>query len=140
VGIWNRLLQSPYRTINLVLLGFIFCIFVYSAIFSPDRGNYLIQSNQKFFSNKKTLSTGLSRGFSSIIRLQFTKAQQYNSNSFRIFIFFLVQGIMRFLFILVWESSSMFYKQRIIVTDAVISTVMFIVFFWPFLEEMFVLK
>jgi hypothetical protein len=128
---------DPYRTVNFILLVFILCLFAYSAIYSPEGGHYPISSNQHFFGNGTTLSTGLSRGFSSIMRGQFKQAEKYNPHSLRIFGFFFLQGLLRLFFIFQSYLATSYVKRRVILTDGVISSLMFLILFSPFLIDLF---
>jgi len=112
-------------------------MFAYAAIFSPSLGRYPILSSQQLLTGESTLSTGLSRGFSSIARFRFEEARKFNPYSIRIFSFFLLQLLMRISFIWVQGILTVRHLQKLIIVDGVISALMFILFFWPFLEEMF---
>ena len=134
--IYRNFFSGSYQITNGILAGFVILIFLYSAIFSPERNNYPIHSSETFISGNYSMSTGLSRGFSSIMRLQFNKAYAYNPFSFRIFMFFLIQLLLRIFFLFYSRNSSHGEMRYIIIPDIAISTVLFIVFFEPFWREM----
>jgi len=115
----------------------IFLIFLYSAIFSPEKGKYPVKSSYEMITGKTSLSSGMSRAFSSIVRLNFEDAYGYNPYSIRIFIFFLLQFFMR-IFILFTIRKNLFGELKyLVIPDAVISAVLFILFFEPFWRELF---
>jgi len=126
-----------YHIINLILSGVILLIFIYSAAFSPEKGNYPVKSSYEKITGQPTLSTGMSRAFSSIVRFNFDEALNYNRFSIRIFIFFLVQFFMR-IFILLTTRNNLFGEVKyIVIPDAIISAVMLLIFFEPFWRELF---
>ena len=129
-------LSNPYQIINIILAGFIVLIFLYSAAFSPEKNNYPIHSAHKLITGENTISTGLSRGFSAIIRLRFTDAFNYNPLSIRIFIFFVIQLFLRLFFLLIDRKPIYSDIRLTYVPDIVISSILFIVFFEPFWREM----
>lgn len=136
-GLKKKILTNPYLTINSLLAGFILLIFLYSAIFSPEKNNYPIHSSYKIITGNDSMSTGLSRGFSSIIRFRFEEALRYNPFSIRIFMFFLIQLLLRIFFISYLRRSIYEDIRFIVIPDIVISIVLFVVFFEPFWREMF---
>jgi hypothetical protein len=128
--------KSQYWKINCILIGCIVSIFIYAAIFPPE-GKYPIASNQKLFNNKATVSSGLSRGFSSIVRLRFHDATLYNPFSLRIFCFFLIELLLKVLLILMLQNH-LFTIQQLVVFDSVSSALLFLILFWPFLIDLFI--
>jgi hypothetical protein len=133
----NLLLKHPYRTINAYLAGCIFLIFIYSAIFSPQRARHPIPSSHTLITGEPTKSTGLSRAFSAIVRLKFSEARAYNVYGIRIFLFFLIQFFIRiFLFLNHYIIIDM-GESRIAILDTVLSSVLFLFLFEPFISEIF---
>lgn len=133
---YRSLFPGPYQIINGILAGFVILILLYSAIFSPDRNNYPIHSSETLISGNYSMSTGLSRGFSSIMRLRFNEAYAYNPFSIRIFMFFLIQLLLRIFFLFYSRNSAYSEIRYIVIPDIAISTILFIVFFEPFWREM----
>ena len=88
----NNLFVKNYKIINILFAGIFGIIFLYSGIFSAQKNNHPIPSACIV---KPCSSTGLSRGFSEIIRFNFESAKKYNKNAIPIFTFFLVQLILR---------------------------------------------
>jgi hypothetical protein len=129
------LIHRPYKTINAALAGCILLIFIYSAIFSPEAGNYPIPSSHGIITGEKTVSSGLSRAFSSIVRLRFDNAKTYNIHSLRIFMFFLIQFFIRIMFLISHFIIQEIGETRFATLDATLSIVMFIFFFEPFLID-----
>jgi hypothetical protein len=128
---------NPYRLINNIFFIILCGIFIYSAIFSPVRGNYPIQSSHKFITGDNTLSTGLSRGFSCILRFRFEEASLYNQYSLQVFTFFLIQFIFRSGVLVAGFFIPVRRIQRIIILDAILSGMIFIACFWPFIIDLF---
>ena len=133
----NFFISNPYRTINAILAACILLIFVYSAIFSPDKGRHPVPSSHKVITGEDTTSTGLSRGFSAIFRLKFEQARAYNRYSLRIFMFFLIQFFLRIVFIFNQGIIIEMGESRFVMLDAILSSVFFLFIFEPFLKELF---
>jgi len=92
----TQLFVKNYKLINLLFAGIFGMVFLYSGIFSAKKNNYLIPSACIV---KPCASTGLSRGFSEIMRFNFKSAKKFNNNSITIFLFFLIQFFLRLLFV-----------------------------------------
>jgi hypothetical protein len=80
-----------------VLAAVIILVIAYSALFSPDKARHPVPSTYTLITGEPSSSTGLSRGFSSIVRFRFSEAQEFNPHSISIFMFFLIQLCMRIL-------------------------------------------
>lgn len=133
---FSDLKGNPYKLINVIFGGIILAVFLYSAIFSPVKANHPIPSESKIFWNQESQSTGLSRSFSYIVRLNFTEARNYNQYGIQLFSFFLIQLFMRSFFFLgnsKWEDLG---SKKIIFIDAIVSVSLFAFFFMPFLKEL----
>jgi hypothetical protein len=136
-SVFTTLGGDTYNLINLIFAGIILCIFIYSAVFSPLKINYPIVSFHDAVTGQKSISTGLSRGFSCIMRGQFHDASDFNIFSIRLFIFFLVQLILRCTFILIsWKKSGR-GRNCVVITDIATSIILFVTFFFPFLKDIF---
>jgi hypothetical protein len=115
--------NSSYTKINVIFAGIILCIFIYSGIFSSDGTSHPIPSGYTSITGEATNSSGMSRAFSAIVRLDFEKALSYNDESLKVFGFFFGQFFLRILFILVYAN----YRNNTIITaDVVISVALFI--------------
>jgi hypothetical protein len=127
--------NEPYILVNLILAGIIALVFIYSGLFSPDKARHPIPSNAQILSGENPYSKGLSRAFSSIIRLEFKQAREYNKDSIRIFSFFLLQFFMRLSLIPLYKR---FNKAKaIILTDIILSGSLFIAAFFNFITHLY---
>lgn len=127
---------KAYRTSNLILAGIFSLVFIYSAVFSYEKENHPIPSFHTVVTGEPTLSTGLSRSFSAIVRLEFDIAHQFNPYGLLVFIFFLEQFLIRLaLFFLIkkWPDKIVTF----IICDALLLISGFIIHFKPFLLETF---
>ena len=114
-------------------------IFIYSGVFSPVKANHLFPSFYQEITGKETISTGLSRAFSYILRGNTGLARQINPYSFRIFLFFFVQFLMRIAAVILLIKFQKL-KQEIITTDILISAGLLFYCFWPFFRYLFYLS
>lgn len=128
---------KPYQIVNGLIASAILIIFIYSAIFSPIKSDYPVKSAHTALTGESSESTGLSRGFSSVIRFQFDRAREYNPHSVKLFLFFGIQLAMRIFLML--NYSALIEKigiQESVIIDSIISGVLFLLFFEPFWREM----
>ena len=109
----------------------IFLVLFYSAIFSPAKSNYPVQSAYTEITGNESISSGLSRSFSEIIRLDFRSAYDYNPYGIRIFLFFLLQLFLRINFLSIVKSRAP--DLSLIILDIALSVGIFLIAFWPFL-------
>jgi hypothetical protein len=105
--------------------------FVYSLSFSARAHNHPIPSFYAKITGKESISSGLSRSFSEIIRGNFKRAKEYNIYGLRVFLFFVVQFFLRFLFSYLYGHEFV-ARNLIVISDSVISIILFIVCFCPF--------
>ncbi|QQS52501.1 MAG: hypothetical protein IPM71_07145 [Bacteroidota bacterium] len=125
---------SIYQCINLLFFGLIALVFIYSAFFHYARGNYLFTSAHDLLTGEPSLSTGLSRSFSAIVRLEFEIAHFYNPYGIRVFLFFLEQFFLRIILWFILERNP--ERMSILVwCDGLVCSVLFLIHFWPFLLE-----
>ncbi|MBN2348396.1 MAG: hypothetical protein JXJ22_06140 [Bacteroidales bacterium] len=132
----NNFFRRPYPIVNFIFTGIILLIFIYSGIFSAEKGNHPIPSMYKEISGNKTISTGLSRAFSSIVTGKSELAKEYNPYSIRIFLFFAVQLVLRILFVIM-ENKLLWSRKILIISDIFISVLLFLYCFWPFIQYPF---
>jgi len=116
-------LQDSYQIVQVVFAGIILMIFIYSGIFSPKGGGHPIASQYKSIEGKATASTGMSRAFSSIVRLDFRQARGYNAHSLEVFVFFFVQFWLRVVFFLFYAR---YRAKGLIAADIIISVSLFL--------------
>ncbi|MBN1791938.1 MAG: hypothetical protein JW830_15675 [Bacteroidales bacterium] len=126
-----RTRTNNYLIINLIFTGLILILILYSFIFSAEGSKHPVPSAGGL-TGQTLPSTGLSRSFSEIVRLEFDQARKYNPFGIRIFSFFFLQLLLR-----ITGSFAVFYagseKLRfMVIADAVFSSILFILCFWPF--------
>lgn len=129
--------DDPVRIINIVFILVLALVFIYSAVYSPE-DYYPVSSNQQLVGVKSSLSTGLSRGFSCIVRLDFDRARDFNQYSGRIFMFFILQLIMRITALTILSIRNPVSKKFLLITDISVSIILFLYCFWPFIKETFI--
>ncbi len=119
-------LSDSYRIINLIFAAILLMIFTYAASFKPGN-DYPVASQYQLITGKKTGSTGLSRAFSEMVRLNFDQAKTYNENSLEVFAFFFIQLILRIIFFFTYPHT----KDKKLMTrfDAVGSAALFLISF-----------
>ena len=131
-----RVNKEPYLLINIILAGVILLILAYSGIFSPEKDNYPITCIHEKLTGEPCISCGLSHSFSLIVRGRISEAYEWNAFGMRVFLFFISQLCMRVTFLLI----SLRYpdsRQQLIIYDCVVSGIIFLISFWPFLGSIF---
>lgn len=122
--------KQNYKIINLSLAGILFCIFIYSGIFSPEESKHPIPSFFTQITHENSPSTGLSRSFSAIIRGDIQLAKEFNPIGLHIFLYFALQFIFRVLsFLLIKETFS--WIKPFISLDITLSIIGFYLAFKP---------
>lgn len=126
-----RIRTNNYLIINLIFAGFILILILYSFIFSAEGSKHPVPS-AGWLTGQTLPSTGLSRSFSEIVRLEFDQARKYNPFGIRIFSFFFLQLLLR-----IAGSFTVFYAgpeklRLVVIADAVFSSILFVLCFWPF--------
>lgn len=137
-GIQKRinLKNEPYLVINIILAGIIFMIFAYSLIYSPEKNNYPVVCIHEKLTGQPCVSCGLSHSFSLILRGNIDEAYQWNIFGMRIFIFFVVQFMLR-IFLSLFFMNLPGSGKMLIKCDIAGSSIIFIVAFWPFIVFIF---
>jgi hypothetical protein len=106
-------------------------------VFRAEAKNYPLPSGTKILSGDTSISTGLSRSFSAIVRFNFREARSYNPYGLRIFSFFFIQFFLRLAAIFIARHPITSQQRRLIIgTDILLSALLFVVFFWPFIANM----
>lgn len=123
----------PWFTLNLILTGLIVLVFAYSLAFSPDNDRYPVPCVHEKLTGQPCPSCGLSHAFSLIIRGQVTEATRWNSHSPVVFGYFALQLVMR-IAVAVAAAKPRRGLRRVLVADAVISGVMTLAVFYPFMK------
>jgi hypothetical protein len=129
----QNLATFPYLIINSIFILIVLGVLLYSAVFSAAENNHPIPSTLEILKEKKDISSGLSRSFSELVRGRITSARKFNKHGPRIFLFFLLQLLMRpfFSFIFMRSHQSVIW----IYIDAGISIALFVLTFLPFIER-----
>jgi len=129
-------LDDVYCLINLIFIGVILLIFLYSIVFSADKSNYPVPSAYTKITGKESISNGLSRSFSEMIRFDIKKAREYNIYGPRIFLFFLLQLLLRIFFTAVVLNFSL-TRKPVILIDICLTFILYSFSFFPFYLELF---
>lgn len=129
-----RAKQEPYILINIIFAGAILLILVYSGLFSPEKDNYPVTCIHEKLTGEPCISCGLSHSFSLIVRGRINEAYQWNIYGMRVFLFFISQLFMRIIFLLVYLRYPDIRKQ-LIIYDCVVSGIIFLISFWPFISN-----
>ena len=129
--------KDPYKLTNSILMVIIIGFFAYFLVFSPYTWDYPIHSANDRITGGSSLSTGLSRGISALLRGNFAEARLYNPYSVRVAGFFLLQLFFRIFYNYFLTSVETMDRKTVIKTDIIISVGLFLVFFEPFLTETF---
>jgi hypothetical protein len=108
---------------------------LYALLFSPQGQRHPVPSGSVLFSDHPVISTGLSRSFSAAIRLDFESAKSYNPFGIRIFLFFLIQLLMRLSALILVNHVPYRVLHGMFWSDAIISVSLFLISFWPFLSK-----
>ena len=117
-------MHHPYKIINLIFAGIILLVMVYSGIFSAGNEHPIDCVYQKTH-NIPCATCGLSKSFSEMLRGNFDKANDYNENGMPLFLFFIVQLIMRVTGTIVF-SKNLINPKILITTDALVSIFLFL--------------
>jgi hypothetical protein len=130
----ERFRSEPYLIINIILAGVILLILAYSVFFSPEKDNYPVVCIHEKLTGEPCVSCGLSHSFSLILRGKISEAYKWNIYGVRVFIFFAAQLLMRVVFLIFYLKNPGTGKQ-LITYDIVVSIMLFIVTFLPFIES-----
>lgn len=128
-----RLRDEPYLILNVFVAGVIILIIAYSGIFSPERNDYPVVCIHEKITGEPCFSCGLSHSFSLIVRGRIHEAYEWNIFGMRVFLFFIMQLVLRIIFSVYYLKSGPASKQLIIL-DSIGSGLLFLLTFWPFLS------
>ena len=127
---------SSYGKINIILLVFLTALLGYSAVFPPEADTHPIPCIHQQITSQPCPTCGLSRSFSSMIRFDFFRAEQWNPFGPRLFLFFFVQWIFRIVFlILAFRFRN--YEKTIIISDIILSAGIFLYAYLPLIRTLF---
>lgn len=121
--------MQEYKILNTTFILLILLLLSYSFFLNHLPSNIQIQSNCK--GNPLCKSEGLSRAINSALHLDFKQAHIYNKNYKRVFSFFLIQLILRFIFLL--APKSYVEKYSLYYVDAFFSSIYLVATFYVFL-------
>lgn len=124
-----------YFLLNVILTGVILSILGYSFFYSPDEDKYPVPCVHQIITGEPCPSCGLSHGLSLIVRGRIDEAMQWNSQSMRVFLFLALQLVMRVVLGARTLVTDRWLKQ-VTLTDAVVSSVMAIATFYPFMRSL----
>ncbi len=130
----KKLFRDPYCTVNLIFTGLILIILAYPAIYSPDRDSYPVQCVHEQLTGQPCASCGISHSFSLIMRGRIEEAYEWNPNGMRVFLFFVLQAVMRVVFTLFCLRKGA-ARPQLIVYDITGSALMFLISFMPFIRS-----
>jgi hypothetical protein len=125
---FSEIWDNTYHKINLIFAGIIIMIFVYSGIFSAEESNHPVQCFHEQITGKPCPTCGLSNSFSEIVRFHFEEAKEWNQNGIPVFLFFLIQLLLRIGIIPIHHNRLLPFKQ-ILFFDVAVSIVLFIICF-----------
>ncbi len=117
--------REPYITINIIFAVVLVSILTYFGIFSCTDA-YPVGA----FTSRPLSSTGLQRALSEWVRFRPQSAMQFNPYSLGIFVFFVVQLIARILFSIIYLIKPD-ARRGLILTDAIVSILLFLCAFLP---------
>lgn len=126
--------RKAYIIINCFFIAFITGIFIY-CYYSNFLGVQITCVHHQFF-GIDCPSCGLTRSFSALLQSDFQSAITLNKFGLQIFLFFLIQFSLRFIFLLVVAFYNKILKT-IVKADAYISIVLFLFCFYPFIISTF---
>jgi len=127
--------KESYLIINLVLAGVILLVIAYSGIFSPYKDNYPLVCIHQKITGKPCFSCGLSHSFSLIVRGKISEAYKWNVYGLRVFLFFLLQLIMRVFFSILYLKNESI-RTWLIRYDIAGSVLLFSIAFYPFFRQL----
>jgi hypothetical protein len=128
--------RSSYVLLNIILLTLICGIFIY-CYFINDLDVHFTCIH-KMYLGADCPSCGLSRSFSAILHHDKAKALAFNKFGWQIFLFFLLELFLRigFLLSIIFRKS---WKANLLKVDWIISGVLFLGCFYPFIISSFYL-
>ena len=121
--------REPYIICNLIFAGVLAAMLAYFGIFSST-GDYPVHAVVP----GTLTSTGLQRALSALVRGQVDVALQLNPYSVRVFVFIVSQFLFRLIFSLIYIFA-VNHRRRLIIADAIISTLLFLWVFAPMAIE-----
>lgn len=124
---------KPYVIINWTFAAICVLIFLYAALHDPEKSNYPLHSSYEVITNENSISTGLSRSFSALVRFRIAAADDYNPYGLRIFLFFVIQFFLRITILMLIQGRIIKARRSLIMVDSLQSVALFLICFGPFL-------
>lgn len=128
--------RKNYLILNVVFIALILGIFLYCS-FLHSFEEHITCIHHKYL-GIDCPSCGLTRSFSALLHHDFQSALEWNKFGYRIFLFFIIQLGLRSLFLI-----SVFFQtiqmKIVMKADWIISSVLFLVCFFPFIISTFYL-
>ena len=118
---------ESYLKIKLLFAGIIIAVIIYSGIFSANN-EHPIKCVHFEQTGIPCETCGISRSFSEIVRFDFQSAQDFNRNGIPLFLFFLIQLVLRIIFSVVY-SKKWIKTNYLIIVDSILSIVLFFLTF-----------
>jgi hypothetical protein len=126
---------KTYTFLNYAIAGIIMVIFLY-AVFSYPEKNKIQKCIHTELLGKKCPTCGMLDGFSAILRGHFNDANAIQPNSLKVFLFLLVQLLMRIKILMVLKKMSVPLKMMLSI-DVIISLLFFILAFKNMIPQIF---
>ncbi len=133
--LFSKIEKEPYLIINIILAGVILLVIAYSGIFSPYKNNYPVVCLHQKITGLPCFSCGLSHSFSLIVRGKISEAYNWNIYGMRVFLFFILQLIMRVFFSIKFLKNELI-RPWLIRYDIAGSILMFSIAFYPFFRQL----
>lgn len=128
--------RRNYIILNIVFITVFAGVFIYS-YFVNSLGDHITCVHQKYL-GIDCPSCGMTRSFSALLHLDSKTALEWNKFGFQIFLFFAAQFLLRIIFLTV-----SYYKRNLLrlvcKIDWIISSVLFLICFYPFIFSTFYL-
>ncbi|MBN1251128.1 MAG: DUF2752 domain-containing protein [Bacteroidales bacterium] len=128
--------KKTYLLINSIFLLIILLIIIYSFQYNFNNSFKLKSLCSDYFGNN-CISKGLSRAFSQIVKGNFSDAKFLNPYSLKIFLFFILQFLLRILSSIAIKNN--FSIKKILLTDVIFSFCFFLYCFFEFILNFFFL-
>jgi Protein of unknown function (DUF2752) len=125
-----------YAYLNYIVAGMILVIFLYAAIYHSDSNYQPIKCVHEELLGKRCPTCGLIDGFSAIIKGRFNDAQIVQPNSIKVFLFLMVQLLMRAVALILLRKTRIPLKT-ILRTDVILSLLFFILAFKNMIPQIF---
>jgi heme/copper-type cytochrome/quinol oxidase subunit 4 len=113
-----------YQTVNILFAVLILIVFLYSLLYPPS-GGHPVPSVYTLLSGDPSPTAGLSRSFSALIRGEWTLARELSPYGILLFLFLLIQLVMRVTAFLILKKRS-FPQRMILKMDIILSVSLFL--------------